>query len=64
MDDIVIFGYEGFGEHLIDAAEVLRRLEEAGFQVNPGKCIWFSSSVNHLGFTITREGIEAQVSKS
>jgi hypothetical protein len=39
MDDTVMFGYEGFDEHLIDVAEVLRRLEEPGFQVNPGKCI-------------------------
>jgi hypothetical protein len=63
VDDIVIFDYEGLDAHLIDVTEILKRLQEAGFQVNPGKCIWFASSVNFLGFTITREGIQPQVSK-
>jgi phospholipid-translocating ATPase len=63
MDDTIIFGYAGFGEHLLDVAEVLKRLQEAGFQVNPEKCIWFASSVNYLGFTITREGIKPQETK-
>jgi hypothetical protein len=52
MDDLIIFGYAGFDEHLLDVTEVLRRLQEAGFQVNPEKCIWFASSVNYLSFTI------------
>jgi hypothetical protein len=55
MDDIIIFGYADFDAHSLDIAEVLRRLEEAGFQVNPDKCVWFAPSVNYLGFTITRE---------
>jgi hypothetical protein len=63
MDDIIVFGYAGFDEHSVDVAEVLHRLEEAGFQVNPDKCVWFAPSVNYLGFTITQEGIKPQTTK-
>ncbi len=63
MDDIIIIGYKDFGTHLIDVEEVLERLQEAGFQVNPEKCIWFASSVDYLGFDITREGIKPQAAK-
>jgi hypothetical protein len=45
MDDIIIFGYADFDAHSLDIAEVLCRLEEAGFQVNPDKCVWFAPSV-------------------
>jgi hypothetical protein len=35
----------------------------AGFQVNPGKCSWFASKVQYLGFEISREGISPQNDK-
>jgi hypothetical protein len=57
MEDIIIFGYLDFGTHLLDVTEVLKRLSDVGMQVNPDKCMWFSSSVTYLGFQISREGI-------
>ncbi len=54
MDDIIVFGYIDFRTHLIDATEVLKRLSDAGMQVNPDKFMWFQSSVTYLGFQITR----------
>jgi hypothetical protein len=63
MDDIIIIGHKDFIAHLLDVEDVLKRLQEAGFQVNPGKCIWFAASVDYLGFTITRNGIKPQDSK-
>jgi hypothetical protein len=36
---------------------------EAGFQVNPGKCYWFASKVQYLGFETAREGITPQNDK-
>jgi hypothetical protein len=49
MDDIIIFGYTNFADHLKDVAEVLKCLFESGMQVNPDKCLWFANSVNYLG---------------
>ncbi len=63
MDDSIVFGYLDFNSHLSDVAEVLRRLKEAGMQVNPSKCLWFQTSVTYLGFQITREGIQPQSNK-
>jgi hypothetical protein len=63
MDDIIFFGYADFDAHSLDVEEVLQRLKEARFQVNPDKCVWFAPSVNYLGFTITRDGIRLQTSK-
>ncbi len=63
MDDIIIIGHKDFIAHLLDIEEVLKRLQEAGFQVNPGKCIWLTASVDYLGFTITRTGIKPQENK-
>jgi hypothetical protein len=64
MDDTIVLGYGDFDLHMIDVEEVLRRLQEAGFQVNPNKCVWFAKSVAYLGFTITREGIKPQTAKA
>jgi hypothetical protein len=45
--------YFGIDEHLIYVEEVLKRLQEAGFQVNPEKCVWFAKAIEYLGSTIT-----------
>jgi hypothetical protein len=58
MDDTIVFGYADLDSHKIDVTEVLRRLQEAGFQVNPDKCLWFQPAVTYLGFLITRDGIK------
>jgi hypothetical protein len=63
MDDIIVFGYLDFGTHLLDVTEVLKRLSDAGLQVNPDKCMWLSSSVTYLGFQFTGEGIKPQPDK-
>jgi len=44
MDDTIIFGYATFQLHLADVAEILKRLLEAGMQVNPDKCYFFQTS--------------------
>jgi hypothetical protein len=38
-------------------------LQEAAFQVNPDKCLWFQPAVTYLGFLITRDGIKPQPDK-
>jgi hypothetical protein len=63
IDDTIVFGYADFGSHQVDVMEVLRRLQQAGTQVNPDKCKWFQTAVTYLGFRITREGIKPQPDK-
>jgi len=60
MDDTIVFGYANFGTHLIDVTEVLRRLQAAGMQVNPDKCLWFQPEVMYFGFLIIGKGIKPQ----
>jgi hypothetical protein len=63
MDNTIIFGYADFNSHLVDVTEVLHRLEAAGMQVNPNKCLWFQPAVLYLGFAITHDGIKHQQEK-
>jgi hypothetical protein len=63
MDDLIALGFKDFDDHLYLLKEVLRRLMNAGFQVNPSKCSWFASKVQYLGFEISRDGIQPQKDK-
>jgi transposase InsO family protein len=63
MDDLKALGFKDFDDHLTLIKEVLRRLMDAGFQVNPNKCCWFASKVDYLGFEISRTGITPQKNK-
>jgi hypothetical protein len=63
MDDLKALGFLDFDDHLHLLHEVLRRLLNAGFQVNPEKCHWFAHQVQYLGFNISREGISPQKDK-
>jgi hypothetical protein len=63
MDDLKALGFKDFEDHLLLLKEVLRRLMNAGFQVNPSKCCWFASKVQYLGFEISRNGIQPQKDK-
>jgi hypothetical protein len=53
MDDLKALGFLDFEDHLKLLHEVLRRLSNAGFQVNPEKCRWFAHQVQYLGFNIS-----------
>ncbi len=50
MDDLKALGFLDFDDHLTLLNEVLSRLSNAGFQVNPEKCHWFKHQVQYLGF--------------
>jgi hypothetical protein len=39
MDNIITFGCTTFVAHLADEIQVLKRLLDAGMQVNPEKCM-------------------------
>ena len=63
IDDIGIFTSGSFLEHLSAVAEVLRRLEDAGFTVNPLKCEWAVTSTEYLGFFLTIDGLKPMPKK-
>ena len=63
LDDIIIIGSGSYEEHLTQVEEVLARLKEKGFQVNPLKSFWAKSEGEYLGFVITRKGICPQKKK-
>ena len=63
LDDILIIGNGTFDEQLEQVVTVLKRLLEAGMQVNPLKSFWFQEQVDYLGYRISREGIKPQEKK-
>ena len=56
IDDIGIFINSSFHQHLSIVKQVLLRLEESGFTVNPIKCAWAVQATDNLGFLLTTEG--------
>ena len=62
IDDILVTGASE-EDHLRNLEEVLRRLEEHGFRLKRGKCIFLAKSVEYLGHQIDRQGIRALPSK-
>ena len=49
LDDILVYS-KTWEEHLGHIEVAMMRLEEAGFQLNTGKCKLFINEINLLGF--------------
>ena len=58
IDDIGVFTNKIFDHHLSIVKQVLLRLEESGFTINPLKCDWAVTSTDYLGFLLTTNGIK------
>ena len=56
INDIGIFTQGLFLEHVLAVTEILQRLEDTGFTVNPLKCEWAVTSTEYLGFFLTIDG--------
>ena len=63
IDDILIISNGTFEDHMRKVAEVLARLEKAGFMVNLRKSFFALDKVEYLGFWLTRDGIQPQPKK-
>jgi len=56
IDDIAIFS-DDFDEHIAKLYNLLKRLEDNGFRVNPAKCEWAVQETDFLGYWLTPNGI-------
>ena len=58
IDDIGIFTNDSLDHPLIITHQVLLRLEDNGFTINPLKCAWAVKSIDYLGFLLTIDDIK------
>ena len=63
IDDILVTSSGDFQDHLTKLAEVLRRLQKAGFRANVKKCFFARTEIEYLGYWLTRKGIQPQPKK-
>ena len=63
IDDIGVFTNSDFDHHLSIVKQVLLRLEESGFTINPLKCDWAVQSTNYLCFFLMADGINLSLKK-
>ena len=57
IDDIGIFS-NTYEEHMHKIDQVLKRVEDAGFKINPLKCEWAVAETDFLGYWLTPDGIK------
>lgn len=58
IDDILIFSCGDINDHINKVEQVLNRLKEHKLKLKLEKCYWAQTSVQYLGFIITRDGIK------
>ena len=57
LDDVLVITKDSFEDHLSQLDKVLTRLLEAGLKVNAPKCFFGRTSLEYLGYWLTRDGI-------
>ena len=56
LDDILIVSSD-MEEHLAHVGKVLKRLDEAGLRLRPGKCAFAQQEIDYLGYTLSALGV-------
>ena len=57
LDDVLVITKSSFEDHLNKLERVLARLSEAGLKINAPKCSFGRTSLESLGYWLSREGI-------
>lgn len=57
IDDVGIFS-KTYEDHLKVMDQVLRRLQDTGFKINPLKCEWCVEETDFLGYWLTPQGLK------
>ena len=63
IDDILVITKGSYEQHLQAVEKVLRKLSEAGMQLNIDKSFFAKDQVDYLGYVISRSGITPQANK-
>jgi hypothetical protein len=63
LDDLLCISKLSLKDHLEKLEEVLRWLCDAGLKVNAAKLTLCALEIEHLGYVLTRDGIEPQSNK-
>ena len=63
IDDILVITKGTYEQHLQAVQKVLKKLKEAGIQLNINKSYFAKAKADYLGYVISREGITLQTSK-
>ena len=59
LDDVLVLNTAA-EEHLILIEKVLFKFAKAGILINPSKYFFGQIEVNYLGYTVTKDGFEAE----
>ena len=57
LDDIIIVTTGSIDEHETEVRETLKKLEQAGYRLNPKKCEFFKKEIEWVGNKIDQQGI-------
>ena len=63
LDDILVISDGSYEDHLQKVRTVLTRLEKANFRANVRKCFWGESTLEYLGYLVTKQGLQPQPKK-
>jgi hypothetical protein len=62
LDDLICYSAT-IEEHACKLRRIFDRLEQAGFKIQPNKCIFATNSVEYLGHIVTRVGVKPHPKK-
>lgn len=62
IDDVIVFG-RTIEEHVSRLEHVVRRIEKANLQIQPGKCVFAQPQFEYLGYIVSPDGIKSSPEK-
>ena len=62
LDDLIVFSNTA-EENAQRLEDILRTLDDANLQFQPGKCVIAQTEVRYLGYVLSERGVSASVTK-